>query len=69
MGTGRIGVTALCNSKVSAQSGTMLIDEFNDEGLLSKLGTRWRGVSDEVMAGSPRSRHLTTHQIIAPVCA
>ena len=29
----------------------MLIDDFANEGLLSKLGTRWRGVSDQVMGG------------------
>jgi hypothetical protein len=29
----------------------MLIDDFTDEGLVSKLGTRWRGVSDRVMGG------------------
>jgi hypothetical protein len=29
----------------------MLIDDFNDDGLVSKLGTRWRGVSDQVMGG------------------
>jgi hypothetical protein len=29
----------------------MLIDDFNDEDLVSKLGTRWRGVSDQVMGG------------------
>ena len=29
----------------------MLIDDFTDEGLVSKLGTQWRGVSDQVMGG------------------
>jgi hypothetical protein len=29
----------------------MLIDSFIDEGLVSDLGTRWRGVSDQVMGG------------------
>jgi hypothetical protein len=29
----------------------MMIDDFTDEGLVSKLGTRWRGVSDQVMGG------------------
>ena len=29
----------------------MLIDNFIDEGLVSDLGTRWRGVSDQVMGG------------------
>jgi hypothetical protein len=29
----------------------MLIDDFADQGLVSKLGTRWRGVSDRVMGG------------------
>jgi hypothetical protein len=29
----------------------MLIDDFTDESLASKLGTWWRGVSDRVMGG------------------
>jgi len=29
----------------------MLVDDFADESLVSKLGTRWRGVSDQVMGG------------------
>jgi hypothetical protein len=29
----------------------MLIDDFSDNNLVSKLGTRWRGVSDKVMGG------------------
>ena len=36
-----------------AQAGdtTMLIDDFTSSDLVSKLGTRWRGVSDQVMGG------------------
>jgi hypothetical protein len=34
-----------------AQSEAMLIDDFTDECLVSKLGTQWRGVSDQVMGG------------------
>lgn len=30
---------------------TMLIDDFSDHKLISKLGTQWRGVSDKVMGG------------------
>ena len=29
----------------------MLFDDFSDKGLVSRLGTRWRGVSDRVMGG------------------
>ena len=29
----------------------MLIDDFGAPGAISKLGTRWRGVSDRVMGG------------------
>jgi hypothetical protein len=29
----------------------MVIDDFTDDGLVSKLGNRWRGVSDQVMGG------------------
>lgn len=34
-----------------AQSEDMLIDDFSDPSLTSKLGTVWRGVSDRVMGG------------------
>lgn len=34
-----------------AMSDTMLIDDFPNEGLISVLGTEWRGVSDRVMGG------------------
>lgn len=33
------------------QSADMLIDDFSASDLTSKLGTRWRGVSDRVMGG------------------
>ena len=29
----------------------MVIDDFADPGLISRLGTRWRAVSDQVMGG------------------
>jgi hypothetical protein len=29
----------------------MLIDDFSNKNLVSKLGTQWRGVSDKVMGG------------------
>jgi len=29
----------------------MLIDDFSNPSLISKLGTQWRGVSDQVMGG------------------
>ncbi len=37
----------------SAQSSgdTMLIDDFSNSALTSRLGTQWRGVSDNVMGG------------------
>lgn len=41
----------LHNFQLLAQSGAMLIDDFTDKGLVSKLGTQWRGVSDQVMGG------------------
>ncbi len=34
-----------------AQSAEMVIDDFSTQDLVSKLGTRWRGVSDQVMGG------------------
>ncbi len=33
----------------------MLINDFSDHDLVSKLGTRWRGVSDKVMGGISES--------------
>ena len=36
---------------VRAQSEDMLIDDFAASDLASRLGTRWRGVSDRVMGG------------------
>ncbi len=38
--------------EVRVHSATMMIDHFIDGGLVSKLGTRWRGVSDQVMGGA-----------------
>ena len=34
-----------------AESDTMLIDDFSRQDFLSKLGTQWREVSDQVMGG------------------
>ena len=39
------------NFELLAQSGAMLIDDFTDKGLLNKLDSKWRGVSDQVMGG------------------
>ena len=36
------------------QDKTMLIDDFSRPGLVSALGTAWRGVSDRVMGGVSR---------------
>ena len=41
----------LRNFEVLAQSVAMLIDDFTDYRLVSKLGARWGGVSDQVMGG------------------
>ena len=34
-----------------ARDNNVLIDDFPDDDLRSKLGTVWRGVSDKVMGG------------------
>lgn len=34
-----------------AYAGGMLIDDFSSETLISRQGTQWRGVSDQVMGG------------------
>jgi hypothetical protein len=59
----------LRNFEVLAQSVAMLIDDFTDDRLVSKLGTRWRGVSDQVMGGISKAN--VSHGVIdgAPVCA
>ena len=51
LGMGLFGGISLRNFELLAQSGAMLIDDFTDDGLVSKLGTPWRGVSDQVMGG------------------
>ena len=48
---GLFGAISLRNFELLAQSGAMLIDDFTDKGLLSKLDFKWRGVSDQVMGG------------------
>ena len=48
---GLSSAASLHNFDLSAQSGFMLIDNFLHESLVSKLGTQWRGVSDQVMGG------------------
>ncbi len=40
----------------------MLIDDFGDPNLISKLGTAWRGVSDQVMGGI--SQALVTRESV-----
>jgi len=55
-------VVSLHNSELSARSDLMLIDDFTDQGLVSKLGTRWRGVSDQVMGGISEAAVL--HEVI-----
>lgn len=45
-----------------AKSDDMLIDDFSSPDFTSKLGTRWRGVSDKVMGGI--SEVSVTHDVI-----
>ena len=59
---GLFSAISLRNFEVLAQSGAMLIDDFTDDGLVSKLGTRWRGVSDQVMGGI--SEATVSHGVI-----
>jgi len=37
--------------EVGVQDVGMLIDDFTDKDLISKRGTRWRAVSDQIMGG------------------
>ena len=40
----------------------MRIDDFADESLVSELGARWRGVSDQVMGGL--SKTSLSHNVL-----
>ena len=51
VGIGLFGAIFLQTMEARAQSGDMLIDDFSSQDFVSKLGTRWRGVSDQVMGG------------------
>jgi hypothetical protein len=48
---GLLGRIFLLGIEVWVQNSNMLIDAFSDQNLISKLATRWRGVSDKVMGG------------------
>ena len=45
-----------------AQTSAMVIDDFTDDGLVSELGTRWRGVSDQVIGGISKAK--VSHSVI-----
>ena len=51
LSTGLLGATFVRPVAAWAGGGEMLIDDFADDDFISNLGTRWRGVSDEVMGG------------------
>ena len=51
----------LSNIGVKAQNADMLIDDFADHSLISRLGSTWRGVSDRVMGGI--SDATISHQV------
>ena len=50
-GLGLVGLLYLQTFVVHAQVSDMLIDNFTNNDQVSNLGTRWRGVSDQVMGG------------------
>ena len=62
IGLGIFGSFCLQTFAVQAQGSGMLIDDFANNDLVSKLATRWRGVSDQVMGGV--SEAAVTHCII-----
>ena len=53
---------SLRNFGVLAQTTAMVIDDFTDDGLVSELGTRWRGVSDQVIGGISKAK--VSHSVI-----
>jgi hypothetical protein len=59
---GLFSAISLRNFEVLAQSVAMVIDDLTDDGLVSRLGTRWRGVSDQVMGGI--SEATVSHGVI-----
>jgi hypothetical protein len=61
-GLGLVGLSYLQTFAVHAQVTDMLIDKFANNDLVSNLGTRWRGVSDQVMGGI--SQALVFHDTI-----
>ena len=53
---------SLRNFGVLAQTTAMVIDDFTDDGLVSELGARWRGVSDQVIGGISKAK--VSHSVI-----
>ena len=51
IGSALFGLFALQACAVNDRIGDMIIDDFSNTDLVSKVGTRWRGVSDQVMGG------------------
>lgn len=45
----------------------MIVDDFSGTDLVSSLGTRWQGVSDEVMGGISKAR-LTRDNVDGTAC-
>ncbi len=62
IGSSLFGLFALQACAVDARVGDMIIDDFSNTDLISKVGTRWRGVSDQVMGGV--SEATVDHRII-----
>jgi hypothetical protein len=48
---GILSLVVLSGVAPRAQDAYMLIDDFSNPSFISKLGTQWRGVSDQVMGG------------------
>jgi hypothetical protein len=59
---GLFSAISLRNFEVLVQSVAMVINDFSDDGLISTLGTRWRGLSDQVMGGI--SKATISHGVI-----
>lgn len=55
LGLGLFGHELLRLRATRAEAADMLIDDFSDQELISRLGTQWRGVSDQVMGGISRA--------------
>lgn len=67
LGAGMLSILSFDPTSAGASASSMLIDDFDDKDMVSKLGTQWRGVSDQVMGGV--SKFTVSNQVIDGRCS